>query len=399
MEKFRRPLKVLLAFVLALWASVAGADGLYDQPVLRIDPGHHSASLRRADVDAAGRFLVTGAHDKTVRVWDAVTGKLLRTIHMPQGPGDIGKVYAVAISPDGRLVAAGGWTRTGNHNIYIFDRDSGAMVARLDGLPNVVLHLAFSPDGQRLAATLFGKNGLRLYQPQGDGWAELARDTEYGGNNYWAAFSADGQRLVTTSYDGKLRLYTSDGELLRVADSGGKYPFGVAFHLDGSRIAVGFVDSTNVRVFDAADLSFAYAADTAGVSNGNLGSVAWSADGQTLYAGGLYDVSGENPVLRWDAAGRGARRNLSGGLNSVMTILPLSDGDVLAAAADPWLARMSPDGAVRWRQPSRKPDYRNQRDVLSVSHDGTRVGFGVKQWGEDAAVFDVLEPQPDAGVR
>ena len=69
---------------------------------------------------------------------------------------------------------------TSRINIYIFDRDSGAMVARLDGLPNVVRHLAFSPDGQRLAATLGGKNGLRLYQPQGDGWAELARDTEYG---------------------------------------------------------------------------------------------------------------------------------------------------------------------------------------------------------------------------
>ena len=72
-----------------------------------------------------------------------------------------------------------------------------------------------------------------------------------------------------------------------------------------------------------------------------------------------------------------------------MTILPLSDGDVLTAAADPWLARISPDGALRWRQPSRKPDYRAQHDVLSISHDGTRVGFGVKVWGEEAAVFDV----------
>ena len=224
METFRRPLRVLLAFVLALWASVAGADGLYDQPVLRIDPGHHSASLRRADVDAAGRFLVTGAHDKTVRVWDAVTGKLLRTIHMPQGPGNIGKVFAVAISPDGRLLAAGGWTGVSTDNIYIFDRENGAMVARLDGLPNVVLHLAFSPDGQRLAATLGGTSGLRLYQRQGNGWAELARNTEYGGRSSWAAFSADGQRLVTTSWDGKLRLYTSDGEPLRVADSGESTP-------------------------------------------------------------------------------------------------------------------------------------------------------------------------------
>ena len=63
------------------------------------------------DVDAAGRIAVTGSHDKTVRLWSVADGKLLRTIRMPTGPGDVGKVYAVAISPDGATIAAGGWTR------------------------------------------------------------------------------------------------------------------------------------------------------------------------------------------------------------------------------------------------------------------------------------------------
>ena len=66
------------------------------------------------------------------------------------------KLYAVAISPDGALIAAGGWTRdcADEEQIYLFDRASGALVKRIDGLPNVVYHLTFSPDGRRLAATL-----------------------------------------------------------------------------------------------------------------------------------------------------------------------------------------------------------------------------------------------------
>ena len=58
----------------------------------------------------AGQTVVTGSHDKTVRLWSVADGKLKRTIRMPTGPGNVGKIYAVAISPDGATVAAGGWT-------------------------------------------------------------------------------------------------------------------------------------------------------------------------------------------------------------------------------------------------------------------------------------------------
>ncbi len=141
----------------------------------------HTAAIRRADVDREGRFAVTGSDDKTVRVWSLADGRLQRTIRLPAGPGNVGKVYAVAISPDGELIAAGGWTRwteaDPQEQIYLFDRASGEMVARLQGLPDVVNHLTFSPDGRYLAAMLGGANGLRVYAREAGGWAETASDT------------------------------------------------------------------------------------------------------------------------------------------------------------------------------------------------------------------------------
>ena len=105
-----RSLALLPALLFAVLANPAAMAQLYEQPMLVVDPGMHTAPIRAVAVDAAGRLAVTGSDDKTVRVWSLTDGKLLRTIRMPAGPGNIGKIYAVAMSPDGDLVAAGGWT-------------------------------------------------------------------------------------------------------------------------------------------------------------------------------------------------------------------------------------------------------------------------------------------------
>src|SRR5918992_6105898 len=80
------------------------------QPMLRIETGRHISTIWRIGVDAASRYLVTASGDKTVRVWDLPSGRLARVLYPPISPGNEGKLYAVAISPDGQSIAAGGWT-------------------------------------------------------------------------------------------------------------------------------------------------------------------------------------------------------------------------------------------------------------------------------------------------
>jgi WD40 repeat protein len=397
---------LLVMYVSGVAGAAAGDAGLYDQPVLTLDPGMNTAAIIRVDVSATGAYAVSGSHDKTVRIWAAQTGQLLRTIRLPQGLGPVGWVYAVAISPDGALVAAGGYTREAGQpqQISIFHRDTGALVRRLDGLPNVVLHLVFSPTGRYLAATLGGTNGLRVYDREAD-WREVARDAPYGDSSYGMAFAADG-RLATTSYDGTLRLY--DRAFRRVATAkatSGTQPHGLAFIPAGDRLAVGYFDTTAVSLVDGHALTPLPGPDTRGIDNGDLVSVAWSADGATLYTGGRYWRAGTTPLVAWAEAGAGTRRELAAGAATIMSLRPLPDGGVLVGSQDPWLAVVDTDGAPRWVQRPPLADLRGQARTLRVSADGGVVDFGYEFWGKAPARVDLarlalsLDPPADGQTR
>lgn len=365
-------------------------SALYDRPVLVIDPGMHTAPIMRAAVDAAGKYVVTGSDDKTVRVWAVEDGKLLRTIRVPAGPGDVGKIHAVAINPDGSLIAAGGRTAGigGKEMIYLFDRASGRTVQRITGLPNAVDNLMFSPDGSRLAAVLGGANGLRVYGKD-QGWGEIGRDTDYGDNSYGAGFAADG-RLATSSYDGKIRLYDRDLRLVATVEAkGGHRPYGTAFSPEGNRLAVGFTDSVAVDLYDGTNLTALRGPDTAGIDNGNLASVAWSVDGATLYAGGRFDRGSGSPVVAWGDRGRGPRRFLTAGRSSVTSLAALPDGGMVASAGDPFLARFDGKGGTAWTSLAPVADFRDQSHTLALSPDGMMVDFGYESGGKTPARIDL----------
>jgi WD40 repeat protein len=395
MVAFRRYHPLSLALVLALLASspvvaMAGEAGLYDQPVLALDPGMHTAMISSADVSATGAYTVTGSEDNTVRLWDAQKGRLLRTIRLPQGPGHVGKVYAVAISPDGALVAAGGQTTGAGQpeHIYLFTRDTGALVRRLTGLPYSVSHLVFSPTGRYLAATLGDTHGLRVYDRDAE-WREVARDTPYGDDSSGAAFATDG-RLATTSMDGTLRLY--DRAFRRVATlqtTDGTQPARITFTPGGDRLAVGYADTAAVSLVDGRTLTPLLAPDTRGLDNGDLVSVAWSADGAMLYAGGSYGLTVTRPVVAWSQGGAGPRRELAAGTNVIMSLRPLPDGGLLVGAADPWLAVLDAAGAPRWVHGPPQVEVGGQARTLRVSADGGMVEFGYEAWGKAPARFDL----------
>src|SRR5262245_58807903 len=84
-------------------AQMAGA------PLMMLDTGGHMAMIKDITFPPDGWELDSASDDKTIRVWDLETGRTERTIRGESAPGPPGKIYAMALSPDGRWLAAGGW--------------------------------------------------------------------------------------------------------------------------------------------------------------------------------------------------------------------------------------------------------------------------------------------------
>lgn len=303
--------------------------------ILRIETEMHTAKIRRIGMDSAERRLVTASDDKTVRVWDIETGNLIKVLRVPVGWGKEGMIYAVAISPDGNTIAAGGltghsWNKS--YFIYIFNLETGNMVQRIAGHPDVIYHLAFSKDGKYLASTL-KTEGIMIYETKN--WTLKAQDTDYGNRSDWADFDKSG-RLITTSVDGFIRLYDNTFQLIaKEKYLGGKEPFSACFSPDGNKIAVIFRDSPKVSVVSGINLSYLYSADTDGVDKEIISSIAWSSDGASLYAGGIDKNETTSVIRKWLQEGKGSYTDIPAADNTIVHILPLKNGNIIFGSGDP----------------------------------------------------------------
>jgi len=386
----RLPIFVLLAPALLVALSAQAQQPQNAPPVLRLETGMHTAPIRAAATDAVGHLLATASFDKTVRLWSLATGEQLRVLRPAIGSGAEGELFAVAVSPDGRFVVTGGWTGfewEKANSLYVFETETGRLVRRIGGLPQVINRLAWSPDGRYIAAGLAGANGVRVYDT-GD-WHGALVDGDYAGPVYGLSFEETG-RLAAAAFDGDVRLYDAEFHLVaRAKAPGGARPYSVAFAPGGSALAVGYGDTLNVDVLSVPELRRVVAADVTGLAGGSLSQVAWTRDGALLAGGAHWADAAGSPIFRWAQVGRSKRAMLAAADGTVTGIIPLGDGGFVYVAADPAFGRYSAGLARVLDRRSDIADFRGQLGGLRFSADGAQVAFGLEKGGGKPAWFDV----------
>jgi general transcriptional corepressor TUP1 len=123
----------------------------------------HGQEIYSLDFSADGRHLVSGSGDKSARIWDIETGSCIFDLKVDDfvmgenGPADAG-LTSVAVSPDGRTVAAGSLDAV----VRVWDAQTGKQLARLAGHSDSVYSVAFAPDGQVREAWSFSRSLLLL---------------------------------------------------------------------------------------------------------------------------------------------------------------------------------------------------------------------------------------------
>ncbi len=100
----------LLYAAAAFFVSSVVAQDNRDYRLVLTSHEMHSAPINQVAVDANNRFLITASDDKSIRLWELSTGRHLKTLTPPSGPGDLGKINALAVSPDAKRLAITGYT-------------------------------------------------------------------------------------------------------------------------------------------------------------------------------------------------------------------------------------------------------------------------------------------------
>jgi hypothetical protein len=129
----------------------------------------HTEDVTSVSFSGDGKLIVSGSDDRTVRVWNAVSGELLHILE-----GHTEEVRSVSFSGDGKLIVSGSYDRM----VRVWNTASGELLHTLKGHTDRVTSVSFSPDGNRIVSGSFD-GSVRVWEPfLVDDWRELKREIE-----------------------------------------------------------------------------------------------------------------------------------------------------------------------------------------------------------------------------
>jgi WD40 repeat protein/RsiW-degrading membrane proteinase PrsW (M82 family) len=295
----------------------------------------HKTNVLSVAFSPDGNIIASGSKDKTIKLWEASTGKLLQTLL-----GHRNKVQSATFSPDGTILASGSEDNT----IKLWEVDTGKVIRMLKGhdtsaltTNKKVFSVAFSPDGNTLASGNWDKS-IMLWQvdtgkalhfikgrtkrfwglvdDKGDGHADSVNSV---------VFSPDGSILASGGFDHAIKLWdVSTGTLLKTFKGHSDFVLSVTFSPDGNVLASSSYDKS-IKLWE---VNSGKVLRTMRGHTDAVTSVALSPDGQILASGSF-----DRTIKLWEVSSGKLLSTLKGHSDYVNTVVFSPDGNSLASAS------------------------------------------------------------------
>ncbi|MCY2994187.1 MAG: hypothetical protein NTY19_40875 [Planctomycetota bacterium] len=160
----------------------------------------HDDTITSLEFSPDGRYLASASRDCTVRVWEVLPGRLLRTFR-----GHTQGVSEVAWSPRGDKLASAG----GDKALRVWEAASGRCLATLEGHTAGLTGVCWSPDGATLISVA-GDGTVQMWNAE----SGQVQRTQQGdaGPLLGVAIAPDGGHFATAGADGTVRLWDTSGD-------------------------------------------------------------------------------------------------------------------------------------------------------------------------------------------
>jgi WD40 repeat protein len=139
--KMKNNTKILLAVLSIIFLTVKAMA--QSKPEVYVQFGHNN-KITSISFSKDGKYIATGSEDRTIKLWDILTGREIRTIL-----GHSDKINSILFSPDSRYIASA----SSDNTIKIFEIETGLEYMTLTGHSREVNSISFSPDGRYLASS------------------------------------------------------------------------------------------------------------------------------------------------------------------------------------------------------------------------------------------------------
>ena len=272
----------------------------------------HTDLVNSVAFSTDGKSIASGSLDKTIRIWDAKTGKPIKTFS-----GHTNAVNSVAFSPDGKSIVSGF-----GDNVGIWDVKTGNTIKTLEGHTDVS-SVAFSTDGKSIASGSLD-NTIIIWDVETGNLIKTLRGHTY--YVYSVAFSPDGTTIASGSWDKTIRIWNVEtGNLIKILRGHTHYVWSVTFSPDGKYIASGSLDKT-IRIWDA---KTGKPIKTFSGHTNAVNSVAFSPDGKSIASG-----SWDKTIKIWDVETGNPIKTLQGHTRSVYSVAFSPDGKHVASGSE-----------------------------------------------------------------